>query len=213
MYTCHFYRNAREIPPCTQLLNKVVEHALLNLRGTGTREICLRGRRWVHTLKRSKTKHSPASCQPWSLWGFPERLISLGVFYSLAIIWPGRRAGILRLGASSPLRPRVSSCLVLAAVLVSAEVASVGSVSPDAAVSSSKIAVSSWLDWTAGASVTLRRGSSGDLLIAGGNGVLAVVVFGCTCSRLRLRNLFRGLAVVARAGGGLVSAGAWRTDC
>jgi len=97
---------------------------------------------------------------------------------------------------------------VLAAVLVSPEVASVTSVSPDAAISSSETATSSWLDcWTTGASVALRRGSSGDLLIAGGNGVFAVVVFGCTCSRLRLRSLFRGFGVVARAGG-LVSAGA-----
>jgi len=99
---------------------------------------------------------------------------------------------------------------VLAAVLVSPEVASVASVSPDAADSSSETS-SSWLDcWTAGASVTLRRGSNGDLLIAGGNGVFAVVVFGCTCSRLRLRSLFSGFDVVARAGG-LVSAGACRT--
>lgn len=95
---------------------------------------------------------------------------------------------------------------MLAAVLVSAEIASVDSVSPEMASSSE--AASSWLDWATGASVALRRGSSGDLLIAGDNAGAFVVVFGCTCSRLRLRSLFRGLGVVARAGGGLVSAGA-----
>lgn len=130
------------------------------------------------------------------------------ILYSRATIWPGRRAGILRRGARRPLRPRVSSCFVLAAVLVSAKIASVGSVSMR--VVSSSGAVSSWLDWAAGVSVTLRRGSNGDLLIAGCNGDF-VVVFGCTCNRLRLRNLFRGFGVVARAVG-LVSAGAWRTE-
>lgn len=130
------------------------------------------------------------------------------IIYSRATIWPGRRAGILRRGARRPLRPRVSSCFVLAAVLVSAKIASVGSVSPE--VVSSSEAVSSWLDWAAGVSATLRRGSSGDLLIAGGNDDF-VVVFGCTCNRLRLRSLFRGFGVVARAGG-LVSAGAWGTE-
>jgi len=73
-------------------------------------------------------------------------------------------------------------------------------------VVSSSETISSWLDWIAGVSVTLRRGSSGDLLIAGGNGDF-VVVFGCTCSRLRLRSLFKGFDVVARTGE-LVSAGA-----
>lgn len=129
------------------------------------------------------------------------------ILYSRATIWPGRRADILRRGARRPPRPRVSSCFVLAAVLVSAKTASVGSISAE--VVSSSEAVSSWLDCTAGVSVTLRRGSSGDLLIAGANGDF-VVIFGCTCSRLRLRSLFRGFGVVARAGG-LVSAGAWRT--
>lgn len=102
---------------------------------------------------------------------------------------------------------------MLAAVLVSAEVeASVASVSMDAAAvsSSSEVASSSWAGWAAtGASVTLRRGNNGDLLAAAGNGAFDVVVFGCTCSRLRLRSLFNGFDVVARAGGGLVSAGAW----
>lgn len=92
---------------------------------------------------------------------------------------------------------------MLAAVLVSTKTASVGSVSPE--VVSSSEPISSWLDWAAGVS-TLRRGSSGDLLIAGGNDDF-VVAFGCTCSRLRLRSLFRGFDVVERAGG-LVSAGA-----
>lgn len=92
---------------------------------------------------------------------------------------------------------------MLAAVLVSARTASVGSASLE--VVSSSDSVSSWLDWTAGVSVALRRGNSGDLLIAGAGDF--VVVFGCTCSRLRLRSLFRGFAVVV-FDGGLASAGA-----
>lgn len=124
--------------------------------------------------------------------------------YSLEIICPGRRGAILRLGAKSPLRPLVSSCFVLAAVLVSAEAVSDGSVSLETSGSSD---ISSWLVWAIGASVTLRRGNNGDLLDAKSTGVL-VVVLGCTCSLFRLRNLFRGLTVVERAGGGLVSAGA-----
>lgn len=132
------------------------------------------------------------------------------ILYFRTTIWPGRRrpAGNIRRDARRPLRPRVSSCFELAAVLVSARATSVDSISLEV-ISSSK-AGSSWLDWTAGVSVTLRRGSSGDLLITGGNGDF-VVVFGCTCSRLRLRSLFRGFDVVARAGG-LVSAGAWGTE-
>lgn len=134
-----------------------------------------------------------------------ERLFFKYSLYSLEIICPGRRGAILRLGAKSPLRPLVSSCFVLAAVLVSAEAVSDGSVSLETSGSSD---ISSWLVWAIGASVTLRRGNNGDLLDARGTGVL-VVVLGCTCSLFRLRNLFRGLTVVERAGGGLVSAGAW----
>ena len=101
---------------------------------------------------------------------------------------------------------------MLAAVLASAEVASVDSVSLDDSGSSD---TSSSLVWATGASVTLRRGSSGDLLGARDTGDL-VVVLGWTCSLFRLRNLFRGFAVVERVGGGLVSAGACkkkRQDC
>lgn len=94
---------------------------------------------------------------------------------------------------------------MLAAVLVSAEVASVVSVSLEASGSSD---ASSWLVWAGnGDSVDLRRGNSGDLLGASDTGDL-VVDFGWTCSLLRLRNLFRGFTVVERVGGGLVSAGA-----
>lgn len=94
---------------------------------------------------------------------------------------------------------------MLAAVLVSADVASVASVSLELSASSD---ASSWLDWATGASVTLRRGNNGDLLDASDTGAL-VVVFGCTCSLFRFRSLFRGFTVVERVGGGLVSAGAW----
>lgn len=95
---------------------------------------------------------------------------------------------------------------MLAAVLVSPDVGSVGSVSPETSTSSET--ASSWLLVCAtGGSVTLRRGNNGDLRDTAGTGDL-VVVFGCTCNRFRLRNLFNGLTVVERAGGGLVSAGA-----
>lgn len=122
------------------------------------------------------------------------------------MICPGRRGVILRLGAKSPPSPLVSSCFVLAAVLVSADVASVASVSLELSASSD---ASSWLDRATGASVTLRRGNNGDLLEASDTGAL-VVVFGCTCSLFRFRSLFRGFTVVERVGGGLVSAGAWK---
>ena len=123
------------------------------------------------------------------------------------MICPGRRGVILRLGAKSPLSPLVSSCFVLAAVLVSADVGSVGSVSLELDASGSSDASSEWLGGATGGSVALRRGSNGDLLDARDTGAL-VVVFGCTCSLFRLRSLFSGLRVVERVGGGLVSAGA-----
>lgn len=93
---------------------------------------------------------------------------------------------------------------MLAAVLVSPDVASVGSVSLESSGSSD---ASSWLVWATGASVTLRRGNNGDLLDTAGTGDL-VLAFGCTCSLFRLRSLFKGLTVVERVGDGLVSAGA-----
>lgn len=95
---------------------------------------------------------------------------------------------------------------MLAAVLVSAEGASADSVSLEVSGSSDD---SSWLVCASGAggSVTLRRGSNGDLRGGKDTGDL-VVVFGCTCNLFRLRNLFRGFAVVERVGDGLVSAGA-----
>lgn len=127
--------------------------------------------------------------------------------YSREMICPGRRGVILRLGANSPLSPLVSSCFVLAAVLVSADDSgSVGSVSPELEASGSSEPASSWLAGTGG-SVALRRGNNGDLLDASGTEAL-VVVFGCTCSLFRLRSLFSGLTVVERVGDGLVSAGA-----
>jgi hypothetical protein len=56
----------------------------------------------------------------------------------------------------------------------------------------------------------LRRGNNGDFLIAGDSDGDFVVVFGWTCNRLRLRNLFKGFDVVARTCGRLVSTGAWK---
>lgn len=130
------------------------------------------------------------------------RIVKNVVIFHSRFIWPGRRAVILRRGIRR-LRPCASSYFVLVAVLVSVEI---NSISPVDMASSSTEAKSSWFDWIAGSiSVTLRRGSSGDLLIAGSNDGDFVVVFGWTCNRLRLRNLFKGFGMVVRACGKLVS--------